>query len=225
MGEKLEGISSALKAATNGGTYAAKEGKGSAGEDDDGAQYQGVGGDLPTKYSSMLSNDAEYINIVKLQLFKLSASPDPLHLVEFSFETSFVVSLKVNAMLGAGISYGNAKQYCFNIDVFSGEKSTDNMQGTFRESIRLRGLTERIPVRRLIAMIPGLRFRMRCVQMAANASGIWTENRFRVTLRCLLMISNYRQCGESTTGRLNRLSLQPAARRVRLRRYVRIAVS
>ena len=126
MGEKLEGISSALKAATNGGTYAAKEGKGSAGEDDDGAQYQGVGGDLPTKYSSMLSNDAEYINIVKLQLFKLSASPDPLHLVEFSFETSFVVSLKVNAMLGAGISYGNAKQYCFNIDVFSGEKSTDN---------------------------------------------------------------------------------------------------
>lgn len=130
LGNKLEGFDKDLKTIQNGGNYSKtkgeKKGEFKHGDDDDGVQYQGVGGDLPTKYSGMLENDAEYINLVNYELFKLEASPDPLHLIDFSLEADFVVSLKINAMLGFGVSYGNAKQYCFNIAVFSGEKSTDN---------------------------------------------------------------------------------------------------
>ena len=127
MGEKLENISKALKTIQNGGNLSKSKGEEAEfknGDDDDGAQYQGVGGSLEDKYSSMLENDAEYINLVNIELFKVAASPDPFHLIEFSLEADFVVSLKVNAMIGFGVSYGNAKQYCFNVAVFSGEKST-----------------------------------------------------------------------------------------------------
>ncbi len=78
----------------------------------------GIGGDLPDKYSGMLSNDAEYIDIVNVALpFDLAISPDPLHLVEFSLGINFVVGIKVNCMMGWGISYANAKEYCFKIHI------------------------------------------------------------------------------------------------------------
>lgn len=129
MGEKLENMGTALKSVQNGGSVIKEKGKKSTtsvGKDEDGTQYQGVGGDLQEKYSAMLDNDAEYINLFKFQVFRLEASPDPLHLIAFSFEADLVASLKINAMLGFGISYANAKQYCFNIDIFSGEKSTSD---------------------------------------------------------------------------------------------------
>ena len=129
MGEKLEGIDKSLKTIQNGGNYSkskGEEGEFKNGDDDDGAQYQGVGGSLEEKYSSMLENDAEYINLLNVEVFKIAASPDPFHLIEFSLEADLVVSLKVNAMIGFGVSYGNAKQYCFNVDVFAGNKTTSS---------------------------------------------------------------------------------------------------
>lgn len=87
----------------------------------------GIGGDLPDKYSGMLSNDAEYIDIVNVGLpVDLAFSPDPFHLVEFSLGINFVVGIKVNCMMGWGISYANAKEYCFkiHINVFGDKKTS-----------------------------------------------------------------------------------------------------
>lgn len=123
MGKKLEDLSKTLKKVQQGGGYSTNDSETKLGAGMSGSGVK-IGGDLPTKYSGMLSNDAEYVNLVKQELFRLPISPDPLHLVEFSLEADLVVSFKLNCMIGAGISYGNAKQYSFNAKVFAKESSS-----------------------------------------------------------------------------------------------------
>lgn len=74
----------------------------------------GIGGDLPTKYSGMLSNNAEYINLVDIDLASADFPVDPLNIVHCGIKVKFVVALKINAMIGAGISYENAKEYSYS---------------------------------------------------------------------------------------------------------------
>lgn len=126
LGEKLEELSKDLKTVQNGGGYTVgKDGNSfKTAADDGGPGVSDIGGDLPSKYSGMLSNDAKYVNLVKMELFRLPISPDPFHLIEFSIEADFVVSLKVNCMIGTGISYANAKQYCYNIKVLAKEATS-----------------------------------------------------------------------------------------------------
>ncbi|MBR6381755.1 MAG: hypothetical protein IKS07_08815 [Lachnospiraceae bacterium] len=75
----------------------------------------GVGGDLPDKYSAMLGNDAEYIDLVNVELGTFATPVDPFHLIEFSIGAYFVVSFKLNAMIGTGITYENAKVYSYHV--------------------------------------------------------------------------------------------------------------
>ena len=75
----------------------------------------GVGGSLPDKYSAMLGNDAEYIDLVNKEIGTFATPVDPFHLVEFSIGAYFVVSFKLNAMIGTGISYENAKQFTYHV--------------------------------------------------------------------------------------------------------------
>lgn len=121
IGENLENLEKALNTYKNGGSYSKekgeKKGKASAGEDDDGVQYAGTGGDLPEKYSAMMDNDAEYINIINQELFKAGVRVDPLQLIEVSIEGDFVVGFKLNAMLGLSVSYENEKEYSYSINV------------------------------------------------------------------------------------------------------------
>ncbi|MBR6891373.1 MAG: hypothetical protein IKN05_10330, partial [Clostridia bacterium] len=68
MGTKLETMSKNLDKVQNGGT--ASKSRGQAGAfgasgDHDGPEAASAGGDLPEKYSAMLDNDAEYINLVE----------------------------------------------------------------------------------------------------------------------------------------------------------------
>ncbi len=128
--DTLKAMKDTFKTVQN-GVGGSKEGKEKLEEvkDKDDDQFEsngGIGGDLQDKYSGMLSNDAEYIDIVNQKIFEIAASPDPIHLVEFSLGVNFVVSLKVNCMMGWGISYANAKQYCFlvHINVFGNEESS-----------------------------------------------------------------------------------------------------
>ncbi len=123
MGTKLEELSKTLDKVQKGGGYSTSDSETKTGAGMTGSGIA-IGGDLPSKYSGMLSNDAEYINLVKQELFRLPISPDPLHLIEFSLEADLVVSFKLNCMIGAGISYGNAKQYSFHAKVFAKESST-----------------------------------------------------------------------------------------------------
>lgn len=126
----LSSLKDTFKAVQN-GVGGSKEGKKDVEEVNDKKEDQfeangGVGGDLPDKYSAMLSNESKYIDIVNQKLFEIAGSPDPIHLIEFSLGVNFVVGLKVNCMMGWGISYANAKQYCFlvHINVFGDGEST-----------------------------------------------------------------------------------------------------
>lgn len=130
IGDTLKSLKDTFKTVQN-GVGGSKEGKKGLEEvkDDDDDQFEangGVGGDLPDKYSAMLSNESKYVDIVNQKLFEISVSPDPIHLIEFSLKADFVVGLKVNCMMGWGISYANAKQYCFtaHINVFGDEETT-----------------------------------------------------------------------------------------------------
>lgn len=73
----------------------------------------GIGGDLPTKYSSMLSNDSQYINLVDVTLASLDFPVDPMNIVHVGMKIKFTVGLKINAAIGAGVSYANAKEYSY----------------------------------------------------------------------------------------------------------------
>ncbi len=130
MKNTLSALKDTFKTVQN-GVGGSKEGKKELEEVKDKKEDQfesngGIGGDLPDKYSGMLSNDAEYIDIVNQELFKIAASPDPFHIIEFSLGVNFVVGIKVNCMMGWGISYANAKEYCFmiHINVFGDKAST-----------------------------------------------------------------------------------------------------
>ena len=114
MGTKLEKMSDNL-GKIQGGTYT-KDGL-TATDDYDGAQFGTLGGDLPTKYAAMLENDAEYVNIVDKEMFRLEVGLDPWQIIKFSISANLVVGFKLNAMIGFSISYGNAKQYCYHVEV------------------------------------------------------------------------------------------------------------
>ena len=73
----------------------------------------GIGGDLPTKYSSMLSNDAKYIKLVDVDLGSFDIPIDPAGIIHVGMKINFNVSMKINAMIGAGVSYENAKHYSY----------------------------------------------------------------------------------------------------------------
>ncbi|MCR5332243.1 MAG: hypothetical protein K6E62_13825 [Lachnospiraceae bacterium] len=74
----------------------------------------GIGGDLPTKYSNFLNNDAEYIDIVNKDLGSVDFPVDPMGIIHLGMKINFTVSMKINCMIGAGISYANAKEYSYS---------------------------------------------------------------------------------------------------------------
>ena len=98
-------------------------------DDDDGPMQDfnspGVGGDLPTKYSGMLGNDAEYIDLVNVEIGTFATPVDPFHLVEFSIGAYFVVSFKLNAMIGTGVTYENAKRFTYHIRRYVAQEGED----------------------------------------------------------------------------------------------------
>ncbi len=74
----------------------------------------GIGGDLPTKYANMLSNDADYINIVDIDLGSFDMPVDPAGVIHIGMKINLTVGLKINAMIGAGLTYENAKCYAYS---------------------------------------------------------------------------------------------------------------
>lgn len=73
----------------------------------------GIGGDLPTKYANMLSNDAKYIKLVDVDMGSFDIPIDPAGIIHVGMKINFNVSMKINAMIGAGVSYENAKHYSY----------------------------------------------------------------------------------------------------------------
>lgn len=92
-----------------------KKQKGQSGEKQEQGEFvsPGLGGGLPEKYSNMLGNDAEYIKLVNVDLASLDLPIDPCGIIHVGMKINFHVSLKINAMIGAGISYENEKLYSY----------------------------------------------------------------------------------------------------------------
>ncbi|MBQ3934917.1 MAG: InlB B-repeat-containing protein, partial [Clostridia bacterium] len=99
----------------------------------------GLGGDLPTKYSSMLSNDAKYINLVNVDLGSFDLPIDPAGIIHVGLKINFNIGMKINAMIGAGITYENAKcySYHFRAKIWGGgdEYKTKNLSGENYSSV------------------------------------------------------------------------------------------
>ena len=79
-----------------------------------GSVSPGIGGDLPTKYSNMLSNDAQYINFINKDLGSFDAPVDPMGIIHIGLKVNLTVGFKINCMIGAGISYENAKEFSYH---------------------------------------------------------------------------------------------------------------
>ena len=79
-----------------------------------GSVSPGIGGDLPTKYSNMLSNDAQYINFINQDLGTFDAPVDPMGIIHIGLKIRLTVGFKINCMIGAGISYENAKEFSYH---------------------------------------------------------------------------------------------------------------
>ena len=86
------------------------------------SQESGLDGGLPEKYQKMLSS-GEYVPLVKQQLFELSLRPDPLQLIELSLTGTFVVSYKITAMLGFGVTFAVKKSLNYHIKLFQAKAS------------------------------------------------------------------------------------------------------
>ncbi|MBR6897474.1 MAG: hypothetical protein IKN24_04815 [Lachnospiraceae bacterium] len=99
----------------------------------------GLGGDLPDKYSRMLSNDAKYIKLVDVDLGSFDMPIDPAGIIHVGLKINFNISMKINAMIGAGVTYENAKcySYHFRAKIWGGgdEYSESNLSSTNRATV------------------------------------------------------------------------------------------
>lgn len=78
---------------------------------------------LTEKYSEMLANEADWIDLYSYTIFNLRGSADPLHILAYGVSADFVISGNLNMTVGMDFYYANAKRYNFSILLFA-KKST-----------------------------------------------------------------------------------------------------
>ena len=86
-----------------------------------------VGGHFEDKYTAFMEGSkAEYVTIFepKEPLVDLRLPTDPFHVTTITVSVKFTIKFKVNVMLGASITYANAKEIAANFSVFHGEAET-----------------------------------------------------------------------------------------------------
>ena len=82
------------------------------------------GGGLADKYSAMMRNaEDSWIEIIRTEIFSVSGSVDPFHILVYGVGADFVVSANMYVTLGMTFEYGNAKRYNFSLMLFH-KKST-----------------------------------------------------------------------------------------------------
>ena len=85
-----------------------------------------IGGGLAGKYAAMLENNAEWVNLVEVKIFSAEAKI-LAGVIVVGVQADFVVSAKVNIMLGMTFEYGVAKRYTFTLNVFAKTSSSDTV--------------------------------------------------------------------------------------------------
>lgn len=84
----------------------------------------GTGGGLAEKYADMLENNPDWIDLVNVNIFSNEARI-LAGIIVVGVQGDFVVSAKVNIMLGMSFSYSVSKRYTFTLNVFSKSSSSN----------------------------------------------------------------------------------------------------
>lgn len=123
------------------GTKDKKTGKTGKGTTEKGKQemHDSVGGGFEDKYANFIQeSDAEYVTLVNKSIGSWELPVDPLHIVALGLDINFVVKFKLNVMLGASLTYANAKELSVSFTVLhpssesnSGDLETPNFQVDF----------------------------------------------------------------------------------------------
>ena len=83
-----------------------------------------TGGGLAEKYADMLENNPDWIDLVNVNIFSNEARI-LAGIIVVGVQGDFVVSAKVNIMLGMSFQYSVAKRYTFTLNVFSKTSSSN----------------------------------------------------------------------------------------------------
>ena len=83
-----------------------------------------TGGGLADKYADMLENNPDWIDLVNVNIFSNEARI-LAGIIVVGVQGDFVVSAKVNIMLGMSFQYSVAKRYTFTLNVFSKSSSSN----------------------------------------------------------------------------------------------------
>ena len=87
--------------------------------------HNSVGGGFEEKYANFIQeSDAEYVSLLNKELITFQLPSDPLHILAISLGINFVVGFKLNVMLGASLTYGNAKEIAANFTIFHPSSET-----------------------------------------------------------------------------------------------------
>ena len=84
----------------------------------------GTGGGLAEKYADMLENNPDWIDLVNVNIFSNEARI-LAGIIVVGVQGDFVVSAKVNIMLGMSFEYSVSKRYTFTLNVFSKSSSSN----------------------------------------------------------------------------------------------------
>ena len=82
------------------------------------------GGGLAEKYANMLENNPDWIDLVNVNIFS-NESRILAGIIVVGVQGDFVISAKVNIMLGMSFQYSVAKRYTFTLNVFGKTSSSD----------------------------------------------------------------------------------------------------
>ena len=86
------------------------------------------GGGLADKYSAMLENaEDSWIEIIRTEIFSVSGSVDPFHILVYGVGADFVVSANLYVTLGMTFEYGNAKRYNFSLMLFHKQSTSETI--------------------------------------------------------------------------------------------------
>lgn len=85
-----------------------------------------IGGGLAGKYAAMLKNNSEWVDLVEVKIFSAEAKI-LAGIIVVGVQADFVVSAKVNIMLGMTFEYSVAKRYTFTLNVFAKTSSSNSV--------------------------------------------------------------------------------------------------
>lgn len=86
-----------------------------------------MGTSLSEKYSSMLQNDSDWVELFSVKLFEQNGFVDLLHILCYGVGADFVVSANLNVSIGFDFYYENAKRYTFSLGLFSKTSKSDTI--------------------------------------------------------------------------------------------------